>query len=1509
MFSADSNMIILDELTALNRMCSGWVLEYLVDGTFMPMWATYLAETIDCLAEPTTYSLNKPDGYFGMYSWKPSIDGDVDMNFVCKSYPICGTLQTCVLARNRFYTETEIMLTSGTFKVGPYDFISKTPGYEALVDPVTFRPKTLISVEIAKLFVTKVKEQYGKELYRNVPGHLRIKIADLGADVTNAIITMISSGTSYDSGFTLTINGQQYAIPDTQDPDGYEPWYTDVVRLEKFGADGKVIAMGAPTVIDFYAPTAPNLMVFVYDMDGMYVDMLPATMVPGSPGYWRVSATRSGDYLGTTEKPCPATPPSIPNSAMAGVLCPDLDAGAVCPVICANSYKPFGGDGSGVTCKLGKWTAPDGSTNFNSICVKPPDYDPETQFFRLSHRSRLDYGWRIRKIEAFTDAACSKAINSKDMDYIGPSESYMNSFPGADSKDSILSRKAGDETQCLKSATACKDFWSFGLNVNPYPVDETHGGAAFVEFTAPAASYVQCIQVTSRTITGEDKNPTPRQYYPSNMTLHRGYYADMSLGEEAVEYSMISKNGWTTMWTATAEKSEQTKEGLVTSFTTTCGTKDTYVFGELLDFVEGVPSPCHCKQLCIDKIDGGCVSWNWKEPQLCYLQSTIKAVPTESCESYMGWYSGTTGLRVDGISPTTVTPGMPFTLTVMGVNFPTEESAVLQKTTPPRQRVKIIPGGAVCAESEVAPFVEGIGCSHPYFCAPKPSATSPTSASWSGLKIFSADVDKVYTVCYNRGLTYDRYEWFPIGEITVPKTPFVFSTMPAMVTRTTPMFSLTVERPPLSEFSDPGNWAIKLVKSYFDCSKLSDAKIGINLTLADEMVDSVTFPEIMVYDTASLTFADVGLYKVCFTKDGMTYEQIPSKKGDVYLEVEAVEGDSTHPRSVYSYQTLSGKTGEENTFTLKGNKMYLPSDSGIAFFKNHTCGGAPIFMATVDELASTGDGYVFTGDIMASVDAGEYSVCYCDDQEETVSNMTGTDPKYLVTQDYICANGIPFGTLSAEAQDDVCTVKCSRGCTGADCYCDSFDTADYVATPFSNTSYPLCVSAVKCKEYCSGNGNCTGFDYDPATSMCTLVTGDCGSLTFMEGSEFFDKMPNSSACIAAVDFDAPIGTVTLTKKADMGVDWVLTPGEKSSIEVIGTGMNWQTDRLMIIDCTGICGISGPTASVMKPAMDGKGMSQMQFNHWVAVMPDFDDPPADDMEIPGSYSPAPVPATVYWRYADGSYCAGNNMDITTVDTVNRHQCFSKCAAGPTCVGADCFCSGLMQGYDTEDSTALCLDETSCKNVCAGLPDCFGIDMHKTLPRCFLNSMTPAATDTKSCEEYVVNGELTPFPTYKLVYKQKTPSSRRMEAAPEAPARGLLPAIDQGKSWDQILRFDDISFKTGGKFKACFCDPDTLAKGTYCKKASDYKIDIGTIHVSGVSCLVEETKFQRGTCVAQMHGGLRCYPGAAPTLTIPTVYIPPVPQANAPPSPVFDPGLSSHCLYGPEEETRDNPLCTL
>merc|ERR1719181_2551609 len=88
-----------------------------------------------------------------------------------------------------------------------------------------------------------------------------------------------------------------------------------------------------------------------------------------------------------------------------------------------------------------------------------------------------------------------------------------------------------------------------------------------------------------------------------------------------MDTSIVSVDGWTEMWTASAEtakagemptKSVRDTSGLVTTFTTQCGRLSTRIYGELLEEVEGPESACHCKQLCIDKIDEGCRSWNYK---------------------------------------------------------------------------------------------------------------------------------------------------------------------------------------------------------------------------------------------------------------------------------------------------------------------------------------------------------------------------------------------------------------------------------------------------------------------------------------------------------------------------------------------------------------------------------------------------------------------------------------------------------------------------------------------------------------------------------------------------------------------------------------------------------------------------------------------------------------------------------------------------------------------------------
>jgi hypothetical protein len=285
-------------------------------------------------------------------------------------------------------------------------------------------------------------------------------------------------------------------------------------------------------------------------------------------------------------------------------------------------------------------------------------------------------------------------------------------------------------------------------------------------------------------------------------------------------------------------------------------------------------------------------------------------------------------------------------------------------------------------------------------------------------------------------------------------------------------------------------------------------------------------------------------------------------------------------------------------------------------------------------------------------------------------------------------------------------------------------------------------------------------------------------------------------------------------------------------------------------------------------------------------------------------------------------------------VAQHQCYKKCVTNAPCDASspDCFCDGLFPGYDDEDSGALCLDMETCKEYCEDLPDCFGIDMHQTMPRCFLNGMKKGPNDAKSCSEIVDDADsMTPY-NYDFVFKLGAYQSRRLKAepeqAPQAPVRKLQyqEPVDIGLSWHQILRFKGLAFASGGKFKACFCDTETLPAGSACSTAADYKVEIGTVHVSGVSCLIEEPKFQRGVCVSQFHGGMRCYKTTAPVLTVPergedptplptpatpgntpTPVPTPLPTASPTPAPSTPSQLSTFCFYGPEEITRDDPDC--
>merc|ERR1719281_199914 len=101
-----------------------------------------------------------------------------------------------------------------------------------------------------------------------------------------------------------------------------------------------------------------------------------------------------------------------------------------------------------------------------------------------------------------------------------------------------------------------------------------------------------------------------------------------------------------------------------------------------------------------------------------------------------------------------------------------------------------------------------------------------------------------------------------------------------------------------------------------------------------------------------------------------------------------------------------------------------------------------------------------------------------------------------------------------------------------------------------------------------------------------------------------------------------------------------------------------------------------------------------------------------------------------------------------------------------------------------------------------------------------------------------------------------------ALPDPP----LKHIDYGFSWANMLRFKGITFKSGGTFKLCFCE-STLVP--VCMSERDFSVEVGKIHVSGVSCLISQPSLRNAACVKQFYGdepkSLRCYAGEPPSLT--------------------------------------------
>lgn len=496
--------------------------------------------------------------------------------------------------------------------------------------------------------------------------------------------------------------------------------------------------------------------------------------------------------------------------------------------------------------------------------------------------------------------------------------------------------------------------------------------------------------------------------------------------------------------------------------------------------------------------------------------------------------------------------------------------------------------------------------------------------------------------------------------------------------------------------------------------------------------------------------------------------------------------------------------------------------------------------------AATESLYSFTFAAGAAVAAGPYAVCYCDqDADAYLEDLGDGATTYQSTSDGLCTPE----TQGNHSHHD-CWTKCHDGCVGDECFCGGYD-----AQSMGEDSGTLCLDAAMCRAACDAEPSCVGVQ--TRGDACRLMTSSCADATPIGWHNFAQKL--GTACTHASDFPTEVGRLQVSSRADVGVEYVVEPGAKTSVEITGTNLLTQAegtthrgisaDRIMAIPADGRCGVSAAD-----PLVSGGGAEHAPLIYQT----DAPSEEAPDMHNPITHQTSRRLATHEYNQVDHAYVPGN-MDLVgltaLIDGVRQplaeHQCYQKCLVGRCkdsgLESADCHCDGAYSGYDGPGSSALCLPAAACRGACDALDACESVEVHHSKSRCFLNSAASATGDQAHAEEYSLHVKVTDPNEEDATHSKHE----------ERPTQGLAP-IDFGFSQGNLLRFDNLHFPAG-RFKLCFCD--SMGEPAACATDADFALEVGVVHSSGLSCLLDDPHVanRRTTCAEQAHGGLRCYAG--------------------------------------------------
>jgi hypothetical protein len=768
----------------------------------------------------------------------------------------------------------------------------------------------------------------------------------------------------------------------------------------------------------------------------------------------------------------------------------------------------------------------------------------------------------------------------------------------------------------------------------------------------------------------------------------------------------------------------------------TCGSPSLFWSPKTLLGSYETPSPCHCKQLCLDHVDEGCRSWMWYNEKdtnywtdeafhhhrTCNLHSS--RLDTQKTKPSVFAVSGDVDLVLLELEPKTAPVGT-FDLTVKGAGFPAQTT---------KQRIKIVEES--CDEEPVAEAV-GISCSSPYVCHPQPKSADGESATWS-VELLGSTAEKAYKVCYCAGVCYSAGQWTLVpGDITVPAASLTF-TLDNDGAST--LDTADANQKFKLKFPEKVHNLTLIPAFEHECSEAAVNAADTTLFAYTEKDGDGMFPTGGVKEVeVTIDQATYGNYTVCVGRQPqfgvLTFFPVPQSTGTPYLTLAPTESDAAKTAGIFrNAGSWSVKTGTTVDIALAGAELDFDDFAAarVAFAApGSKCGEGTYtepaqYALEPNQAKSSETSLVFPMDVPEDATPGKFFVCFC------VDGTTGNEhPKFKLNE----------------------------------------------------TQAPV-----------------------PRTP--------CG-------------------------YTETAGEIVITRRVDTGKNYVLDPASselgEGSIEITGTDLDWRKDRIMIVNCQDTCGRAEATeyASMPKAWGSAKPVNTKDYSGEITVE---------------------EPYTVDGLYTEikDRYCRGNNIGEGT-ELITRNLCYNKCEDG--CTGDACFCGGYYQGFDTAESTALCLPQSECEHLCTLMGDaCWGVDMHKDSTRCFLNG--PACQD--QVQALSAADGLGYDTSYLLLQKKTGAPMRKLQAGMAhinwaASARGEL-VMMPGVSTTYNLRFTDITFNSSGTFKVCFCDWES-ADGD-CDEPSDFLIEVGQVHVSGVHCLLTVPKLRATKCYEQYYGGLSC-----------------------------------------------------